>query len=120
MIITEKKETKKIRNLNLPLNKTINHRTRIVQVNINDAKLSSREELFGDTLKKQHLRKLERNTESQTEIEEERGRGEIKEVERDRLSFGTCATVAVLFCGREKVPDEGKETRQSRERGRFR
>lgn len=72
MIITEKKETKKkIRNLNLPLNKTINHRTRTVQVNINkDAKLSSRAELFGDTLKKQHLRKLERDTESQTEREE--------------------------------------------------
>lgn len=67
-----KKETKKkIRNLNLPLNKTINHRTRTVQVNINkDAKLSSRAELFGDTLKKQHLRKLERDTESQTEREE--------------------------------------------------
>lgn len=67
-----KKETKKkIRNLNLPLNKTINHGTRTVQVNINkDAKLSSRAELFGDTLKKQHLRKLERDTESQTEREE--------------------------------------------------
>lgn len=36
------------------------------------------------------------------EEREERGKREIKDVKRDRLSFGTWATVAVLFCGRKR------------------
>lgn len=44
-------------------------------------------------MKKQHLRKLERDNESQTEVEKvERGRREIEDrgyFKRDRLSFGT-------------------------------
>lgn len=67
----------------MPLNETLNHRTHNF-VKINIKKLQSRvPELsyFGDTLKKQHLRKLEIDTESQTEVEKEE-RQKIKEVLR--------------------------------------
>lgn len=39
------------------------------------------------------------------EKREAEGRWKDAERERDRLSFGTWATVAVLFCGRGNVPD---------------
>lgn len=72
-------------------------------------------------MRKQHLKKLERERDTekrQTEIKEEMQKGHKGREERQTFLWHLSHSGSALLWA-EKVPDEGKETRQTTEGGSF-